>query len=341
MLSTNRYSRQILFSPIGEKGQNHIASKKVLLIGAGALGSGIAESLVRAGVGSLTIIDRDYVDETNLQRQQLYNEEDVKDQMPKAEAAKRRLQLINKEVRIDAFARDADPGFLEPLLQDTDLIMDGTDNFETRYMMNDLAVKHGIPWIYGACVGSYGISYTIMPDETPCLTCLMKTMPMGGDTCDTAGIISPAVMMVVSYQVTDALKILSGNADKLKRELVSFDLWNNQYTSIKVSKMKKESCPTCGTHRVYPYLQAEKTSRTAVLCGRDTVQIRPPEDRPLNVPEKASQLNGKVQELFHNPFLLSFHVGHLRLVAFKDGRVLVHGTKNPAEAKSTYQRYFG
>lgn len=341
MLSTNRYSRQILFSPIGEEGQKKLSSKKVLLIGAGALGSGIAESLVRAGVGSLTIIDRDYVDETNLQRQQLYNEEDVEDQMPKAEAAKRRLMLINKEVVIESFVRDADPSFLEPLLQDIDLIMDGTDNFETRYMINDLAVKHGIPWIYGACVGSYGITYTILPNETPCLTCLMKTMPLGGDTCDTAGIISPAVTMVVSYQTTDALKILTGNQDKLKRELVSFDLWNNQYTSIKVSKMKKDSCPTCGTDRVYPYLQAEKTSRTAVLCGRDTVQIRPPENRTLNVTEKAARLEGKVKDLFHNPFLLSFHVDHLRLVAFKDGRVLVHGTKNTTEAKSVYQRYFG
>ncbi|MCD7035219.1 ThiF family adenylyltransferase [Metabacillus sp. GX 13764] len=340
-MENNRYSRQILFSPIGEEGQKKIRQKKVVLIGAGALGSGTAEALVRAGIGSLVIIDRDYVDESNLQRQQLYTEQDAGEQLPKAEAAKRRLEKINSDVSIIGYIADADPLFLEPHLKDTNLIMDGTDNFETRYMINDLAVKHGIPWIYGACVSSYGITYTILPGETPCLTCLMKKMPLGGATCDTAGIISPAVSMVTAHQTADALKILTDQKDKLKKELLSFDIWEGQYTSIKVSKMKKDSCPTCGTERVYPYLQAENTSRTAVLCGRDTVQIRPPEHNLLNVGEKAEQLQGKVEGLFHNPFLLSFQAGELRLVAFKDGRVLVHGTKKTAEAKSVYHRYFG
>ncbi|MTH54754.1 thiamine biosynthesis protein MoeB [Bacillus mangrovi] len=337
----SRYSRQTLFFPNGEQGQQELSAKKVLLIGCGALGSGIAETLVRAGIGKLLIIDRDYVDESNLQRQQLFTEQDVQEQMPKAEAAKRRLQQINRHVEIEAYVHHASPQTVRPLLPGIDLIMDGTDNFETRWMINDLAHLHGIPWIYGACVGSYGLSCTFIPGKGPCLACLMEKMPMGGETCDTAGIIAPAVGMTVSHQTVQALKLLSGNEEAVKTELCSFDVWNSSWQSLKIDRMKKENCPTCGHTPDYPYLKEENTARTAVLCGRDTVQIRPPEGVKMDLAKTAERLAGKVDQCTSNDYLLAFTKGPFKLVAFKDGRVLVHGTKKPDEARSLYSRYFG
>jgi sulfur carrier protein ThiS adenylyltransferase len=338
---SNRYSRQILFSPIGEKGQQNIREKQVLIVGAGALGSMNAEMLVRAGIGKLTIIDRDYVDWSNLQRQQLYTEQDVMEQTPKAVAAKQRLELINSDVEIEAYVEDATVSVLERLANGVDVIIDATDNFETRFIINDIAQKYKIPWIYGACVGSYGVSYTIVPGDTPCLSCLLDSIPLGGATCDTAGIISPAVSMVVSYQVSEALKILSENMDDLRRELVSFDVWANEYTSLNVKSFKKTDCPSCGEEATYPYLQEENTSKTAVLCGRDTVQIRSPHINFIDLQEQAQLLHGRVENLICNPYLLSFQAENKRMVLFQDGRVLVHGTKNITEAKTLYHRYFG
>ncbi|MBO9128834.1 thiazole biosynthesis adenylyltransferase ThiF [Bacillus sp. 165] len=337
----NRYSRQILFTPIGESGQTNIGKKHVLIIGAGALGSMNAEMLVRAGIGKLTIIDRDYVDWSNLQRQQLYTEQDVIEHMPKAIAAKQRLELINKKIVIDVYAEDASITLLKRLADETDLIVDATDNFETRFIINDIAQKYSIPWIYGACIGSYGLCYTILPGETACLSCLVERIPVGGATCDTAGILSPAVSMVVSYQVSEALKLLSENRDALRRELVSFDIWKNEYSSLNVQGFKKTDCLSCGLEAIYPYLQEENISKTAILCGRDTVQIRPSYKRVVNLQEQARVLHGYVKDLVYNPYLLSFQTGENRIVLFKDGRVLVHGTKNITEAKTLYHRYFG
>ncbi|AZB44173.1 thiamine biosynthesis protein MoeB [Bacillus sp. FJAT-42376] len=337
-----RYSRQVLFFPNGQRGQEEISAKTVLLIGCGALGSGIAETLVRAGIGKLIIVDRDYVDESNLQRQQLFSEQDAVEQMPKAEAARRRLKQISSHTHLEAHVLHADPRMMEQIISSgIDLIMDGTDNFETRWMINDLAYRHGIPWIYGACIGSYGLSCTFIPGNGPCLACLMGKMPMGGETCDTAGIIAPAVSMTVSHQTAQALKILSGSKEAVRTELYSFDVWNNRYASMKIDKMKKNDCSTCGSNPDYPFLQMENTSRTAVLCGRDTVQIRPPKDSQISLEESAERLAGKVENLSLTPFLLSFKKGAYRVVAFKDGRVLVHGTKNTNEARSLYSRYFG
>ncbi|MGD6818868.1 ThiF family adenylyltransferase [Metabacillus sp. 84] len=338
---TDRYSRQTLFFPNGEEDQKKLSSKHAVLIGCGALGSGIAETLVRAGIGKLTIIDRDYVDESNLQRQQLFTEEDVRKQLPKAEAAKSRLQQINHLPEISAHVMHASPASVEQLMSDAHLIMDGTDNFETRWVINDLSHLHRIPWIYGACVGSYGLSCTFIPGNGPCLACLMGAMPMGGETCDTSGIIAPAVGMTVSHQTAQALKILTGNSRAVKTELYSFDVWNNSYSALKIEKMKKADCPTCGRSPHFPYLKDENMARTAVLCGRDTVQIRPPKDMKLSLNQTADRLAGKVENLSSNEFLLSFSKGPVRLVAFKDGRVLVHGTKNPDEARSLYSQYFG
>ncbi|PGT14795.1 thiazole biosynthesis adenylyltransferase ThiF [Bacillus cereus] len=337
----NRYSRQELFSPIGEEGQQKIREKHVLIIGAGALGSANAEMFVRAGVGKVTIVDRDYVDWSNLQRQQLYAESDVENNLPKAVAAKKRLEEINSEVRVEARVQDVTAEELEELVINVDVMIDATDNFETRFIVNDIAQKYSIPWIYGACVGSYGLSYTILPSKTPCLSCLLQAIPLGGATCDTAGIISPAVSLVVSHQVTEALKLLVEDYESLRDGLVSFDVWKNEYSCMNVQKLRKHNCPSCGENALYPYLNKENTSKTAVLCGRNTVQIRPPHKEEMDFEQYKKLLNDRVNDLNVNPYLLSFSVEEKRLVAFKDGRVLVHGTKDISEAKTIYHRYFG
>lgn len=338
---SDRYSRQILFSPIGKEGQAKIRAKHVLIIGAGALGSGSAEMLTRAGIGELTIVDRDYVDESNLQRQQLYAEKDVEQKLPKAAAAEKRLTEINSEVKINAIIGDANPEMLTELAYGKDLIIDATDNFETRLAINDLSQKYKIPWIYGACLGSYGMSFTIIPGKTPCLNCLLKAMPIPGMTCDTVGIISPAVGMVVSHQVTEALKILVEDWEAVRTTFISFDLWGNQYSSLKMGKAKDESCLSCGPNPTYPFLEAENLTKSTVLCGRDTVQIRPPKQMILNLEDLAKQLKMVGYEGKANPYLLSIEMGKEKMVVFKDGRALVHGTKDITAAKSLYNRILG
>ncbi|MTD31755.1 thiazole biosynthesis adenylyltransferase ThiF [Planomicrobium sp. YIM 101495] len=336
-----RYSRQELFAPIGIKGQEKLRNKHVLIIGAGALGTGSAEMLVRAGIDKLTIADRDYVEWSNLQRQQLYTEEEAEQRIPKAVAAKKRLTAINSEVEICCHVMDVSVEEMERLVEGVDLILDASDNFDIRMIINDISQKYQIPWIYSACVGSYGISYTILPSETPCLNCLLEKVPMGGITCDTVGIISPAVQMVLSFQISEALKILVEDRVHLRNKLVSFDLWENHQSSINVDKIKREDCPSCGAERSYPYLSFSNQTKTAVLCGRDTVQIRPsqPIDRDLESLDKA--LSRQLGKVSRNPYLLSFSTAEHRLVIFKDGRVLIHGTKSIPEAKSLYHRYLG
>lgn len=337
----DRYSRQELFSPIGQMGQAKLLAKHVLVIGAGALGTGSAEMLVRAGVGKLTIVDRDYVEWSNLQRQQLYTEEDAKQRMPKAIAAERRLREINSEVIVTGHVMDVSVDEMEDLIEGVDLLLDASDNFDIRLIINDVSQKHNVPWVYSACVGSYGINYMILPGESPCLNCLMENIPLGGATCDTVGIISPAVQMTISYQVTEALKFLVGDMKQLRNKLVSFDLWNNQHSSIQVDRLKKESCASCGTEPTYPYLAASNQTKSAVLCGRDTVQIRPSKPFDRDLEQLENRLATQVGEVMRNPFLLSFSIAKHRLVLFKDGRVLVHGTKDISEARTLYHRYLG
>lgn len=340
-MSGDRYSRQKLFQPIGELGQARLNDAVVLIIGAGALGTGIAETLARAGAGHLIIADRDYVEWSNLQRQQLFSEEDAAGRIPKAVAAKRRLQLINSGVKVEANVMDVGVSELEELVPNVQLIMDATDNFDTRLMINDIAVKYNIPWIYGGCVGSYGITYTILPGETPCLNCLLGTVPMGGDTCDTVGVIPPAVQMVVAHQCTEALKMITGNRQALRSTLLMFDLWRNEQSAIKIHSAKREDCLSCGSRRTYPFLSVSGTRKTEVLCGRDTVQIRPANKRKLELKEMAVNLGRLPEgEVEINPFLLSFTIGSHRIVLFEDGRALIHGTKDIAEAKTLYDRYF-
>jgi molybdopterin/thiamine biosynthesis adenylyltransferase len=336
----NRYSRQQLFSHIGDSGQEKIRTKHVLIVGAGALGSSSAESLVRAGIGKVTIIDRDYVEWSNLQRQQLYREEDAREKLPKAIAAENRLKQINSDVQIKGLVMDARADNLESLLGDVDVIIDGSDNFDIRFIINDLSQKHDIPWIFGSCVGSYGSCYTILPGETPCLHCMLKSVPISGATCDTVGIIGPTVQMVVYYQVAEALKILVEDFSALRKTYVIVDLWSNQHYAIKPEKAKSMDCPSCGTSRTYPYLSYASSTKVDTLCGRNTVQIRPSHSIQYNFDRLEEQLtkHGKVDR---NPYLLSCQLDEYRLVIFNDGRVFVHGTNDIPTAKNIYYRFLG
>jgi len=333
-----RYSRQILFRPIGENGQQKIRKSHVLLIGCGALGSSNAENLVRAGIGKLKIVDRDYVELSNLQRQQLYTEEDVELNLPKAIAAKKRLEKINSEVEIEAFVMDASYSKLEKLVNDVDLIIDSTDNFDIRLILNDICQKFKIPWIYGSCVGSTGMTYTILPGETPCLNCLLDSIPVSGTTCDSVGVISPAVSFVAALQTTEALKLLVEDHSHLRSKLITFDLWNNYFQMINVERAKKEDCPSCGNKAVYPHLQYEAETKSEVLCGRNTVQIR--RNREVNLQELANALKN-IGKLKINDYLLSIEYQSFRLVFFRDGRTLIHGTNSVEKAKSIYYQLVG
>lgn len=336
-----RYSRQVLFPGIGKEGQAKISSKHVLIIGAGALGSGSAEVLTRAGVGKITIIDRDYVEASNLQRQQLYTEEDVAEKLPKAAAAEKRLLAINSDVEVVSIIGDATPQLLEELVVGVDVMIDATDNFETRMAMNDVSQKYNVPWIYGACVGSFGMTFSIIPGKTPCLNCLLRSIPLQEMTCDTGGIISPAVQMVIAHQTAEALKMLVEDWAAVRTSFVSFDLWRNQYTSLKMSKAKFAGCLSCGEERTYPYLDHENMTKTTVLCGRDTVQIRPSSVGEISLERLAGQLSSLGYVVKGNPYLLSVEMGEERMVIFQDGRALIHGTKDLTHAKSIYQRILG
>lgn len=337
----DRYARQILFSQIGEEGQKKIENKHVLIIGAGALGTGNAENLVRAGIGQVTICDRDYVEYSNLQRQKLFVEADAAYCVPKAVAAKEHLSAINSNVTINAHVIDVTSEVLRGFIEDVDVIVDGTDNFDTRMIINDIAQKYTIPWIYGACVGSYGLSYTIIPNKTPCLNCLLETIPIGGDTCDMVGVISATVEMVVANQTTEVLKLLVEDYQSLRNKLVSFDLWKNEHVLINVDGLKKSSCLSCGDHPTYPYLAYEQQIRSTVLCGRDTVQIRPPKQMNRDLDQLEQSLQQQSGTIKRNPYLISYSQNEHRIVFFLDGRVLVHGTSDIAKAKTLYYKIVG
>ena len=335
-----RYSRQILFTPIGETGQQLLMKKHVLIIGVGTLGTLSSEALARAGIGKLTIVDRDYIEWSNLQRQQLFTEADAKNRVPKAVAAAKRLREINSEIEINAHIADVTPEEMEELVDGVDLILDATDNFDIRMIINDAAQKYDIPWIYGSCVGSYGMSYTVLPKETPCLHCLIENIPVGGATCDTAGIIHPTASQVVVHQTAEALKILTDNKQALRGKLISFDVWENQTIEMGVQSIKKSDCPSCGEHATYPFLQYDQQTKSAVLCGRQAVQIRPPKRQERNLSETAKRLQKLDGFVELNDFLLSFTIGEERLVLFQDGRALIHGTNDLEKAKTLYHRYF-
>lgn len=333
-----RYSRQELYKPIGVSGQKKIQTKHVLIIGCGALGTMNAESLVRAGVGSLSIVDRDYVEISNLQRQQLFTEEDCFKQLPKAIAAKEHLHKINSSVMINAYVMDGTSSNLPPLMEDVDLVIDATDNFDIRFIINDLIHQYNIPWIFGSCVGSTGMSYTILPQETPCLQCLLEATPVSGVTCDSVGIIAPTVQMVVALQQAEALKLLVEDDKVLRTKLVTFDLWNNIFHTMDMKRAKKSNCPTCGENPNYPKLTYESQTKMEILCGRNTVQVR--SKRKVHFEELAIRLS-KIGTVHQNEFLLSVDYQPFRVVIFKDGRVLIHGTNSIEQARNIYYQLVG
>jgi adenylyltransferase/sulfurtransferase len=329
----NRYSRQELF--LGSEAQTNVQDARVVIIGAGALGSASAEMLARAGIGTLTLVDRDYVEWSNLQRQQLYGEEDVRKKLPKAIAAKQRLQQINSEITINSLVADVHGLNIEEIIKDHSVIVDATDNFETRLIVNDAAVKQGIPFIFGACVSSYGLTFPIIPGKTPCLHCLMNHLPMDGMTCDTVGVISPIVQVIAAFQVTQVLRLLAG--EELLPIMQSMDIWKSEKAEINVDRLKNKDCPTCGKYATFPYLSFENQTKTDVLCGRDAVQIRPGKST-FSLDLLAKGLKAIVTHLMENPYLLSCTFEGHRIVLFKDGRAIIHGTNDTKRARVIYNR---
>ncbi len=333
--SFNRYSKQVLFAPIGNEGQNNLAEKVAVVVGCGALGSVIASTIVRAGVGTVRIIDRDFVDESNLQRQLLFDEDDANNDIPKAIAAKNRLERINSTIKIEAIISDINYSNVEELIGNADVVLDGLDNFETRFLLNDYCVKNQIPWIYGACVGSSGLSMNIVPGITPCLRCVFETPPPQGTspTCDTNGVIAPIVNIIGSVQSCEALKILSGNIDSISKTLLSIDVWNGKYRNIDIGNRKNANdCIVCGEKR-YEYLSAKSYSSSITMCGRNAVQIKSTDRDKINLKTMAERLSS-MGEVKHNDFLIKLKVDGYELSLFDDGRAIIFGKEDPVTAKN-------
>ncbi len=332
-----RYSRQILFRPIGEQGQENLLASHAVIVGCGALGSLQAMALARSGVGRLTIIDRDYVDETNLQRQFLFEESDAAEGLPKAVAAARRLRRINSSIRVQEVVADLVPGNAEELLAGAGVILDGTDNLETRYLINDVAVSCGVPWIYGAAVASYGIEMPVMPPRTACLRCIYPDAPAGAQpTCETAGVLNAVTAAIAALQVADAVKILSGRAECVIPRITTMDVWNGTIRQIE-QPARDPDCPTCG-QRDFVYLKGAMRAPIS-LCGRNAVQIHS-SARPLDLGELKKRLT-PLGEVRANEFALRFTQSPFEMTIFPDGRAIIKGTTDAGVARSLYARYVG
>lgn len=337
----DRYSRQIRFAPLGEEGQENLLRSRALVVGCGALGSVIANTLARSGVGKLRIVDRDFLELNNLQRQVLYDEDDVAAGLPKAIAAQQRLKRINSQIEIEAIVADVDSRNIGQLLEGVDCLVDGTDNFETRFLLNDAALHYRIPWIYGGCIGAEGQSMTILPGETPCLRCLIAEAPPPGSTptCDTAGVLGPIINVIASIQSTEALKILAGRREATSRVLTVVDLWENRVRQVQLDSLHEQDCPACKQGEL-PWLRGEQGSHTAVLCGRNAVQLSFPGRAALSLEELATRL-ADVGQVTRNKFLLRLSVDSYQLTIFPDGRAIIAGTDDIAEAKTVYAKYVG
>ncbi|NOY41913.1 MAG: thiazole biosynthesis adenylyltransferase ThiF [Planctomycetes bacterium] len=337
----DRYRRQVRFAPLGEEGQRRLLASRVLICGCGALGSVVADTLVRAGVGFLRIVDRDFVETDNLHRQVLFNEQDAAAQMPKAIAAVQRLATVNSTVELEPVVADVNATNIRNLAADVDLVVDGTDNFETRYLINDFAVATNTPWVFGGCVGTEGQTLAIVPGETPCLACIMPAPPPASalPTCETAGVLGPIVNVIASFQAIEAIKLLSGNRDQLNPAMTIFDLWNNQVRPLDMAAARVDDCPTCG-QREFGWLEGNRGSATTTLCGRNSVQISPTSSEPINLPALAERL-GSVGHVTASPFLVRLLVDDYQLTIFSDGRTIVGGTDDPAVARTVHAKYVG
>jgi adenylyltransferase/sulfurtransferase len=338
----DRYSRQIRFPELGEAGQRALLGGRVTVCGCGALGTVLANHLARAGVGSIRIIDRDFIETHNLQRQILFDEEDVASNLPKAEAAARKIRAINSSIAVEPVVTDLDHTNILSLVSDADVILDGTDNFETRYLINDAAVKLGKPWIYGGVIGSEGQTMTIVPGKTPCLRCLIESAPPPGmtPTCETAGVLGPAVAVIASFEAIEAIKLLSGAHEALNVHLIMVDLWRWTFRELKVAGLRESvDCPCC-KHQQFDWLEGKMGSHTTTLCGRHAVQVAVRRSEPLNFHELAARL-APIGEVCHNSFMLKFATEGHEFTIFPDGRAIIMGTNDIAKAKTLYAQFVG
>ena len=338
----SRYHRQYLFNKIGEAGQRRISSSRIAIIGCGALGTVLVNTLARAGVGFIRIVDRDFIEFNNLQRQVLFDEEDIKENLPKAIAAERKIKKINSQIQVEAIVSDVNFTNIEQFIQDVDLVLDGTDNFETRFLINDTCVKLGKPWIYGAVIGSHGLTMTIIPGETPCLRCVFETAPPPEltPTCDTAGIIAPASQVIASLEAIEAIKFLSGNKADLNKTLYSYDVWTRETKNFKLQGLRDATdCPTC-KKRNFEFLSGDQAPKLTSLCGRNAVQITRSDKVKLDFKELANRFE-KVGTVKFNTFMFQAKVDSYEFTVFPDGRAIIKGTNDPAQAKTIYAKYIG
>jgi len=333
-----KYSRQMLFAGIGPEGQARLVSSSAVIVGCGAIGAAVANLLVRAGVGRIRILDRDFVEPSNLQRQILFDEADAREALPKAVAAERKLRALNSEVEIEGVVADLNSRNARELLSGFPLILDGTDNFETRFLVNDFAIQSGTHWIYAAAVASYGLTFTIRPQHTACLACLLETGGASGveETCDTVGVLGPIVNLIASLEAAEALKLLSGNESQLHGRLLSCDVWTGRFQSVQPERNPR--CRAC-TLREFPYLEGQAQPHIT-MCGRDSVQIHE-RGRNLDLPALQQRLATTIPGVRQNGFLLRFQVDPYEMTIFSDGRAILKGTKDPAIARSLYAKYIG
>jgi adenylyltransferase/sulfurtransferase len=339
-VSLERYSRQMLLPGWGEEGQRRLRQKAAVVVGCGALGSHIASHLVRAGVGRLVLADRDFVEWHNLPRQALYSEADAEAGVPKAVAAARRLRQINAQVEIEEHVTDVNADTVEELIAGCDLVLDGADNFEVRYLLNEVCVKHDIPWVYGGVLGTYGLTAAIVPGHTPCLRCMLGPMPPPGSvpTCETAGVLGTIVAVIAALEVTEGLKLLMDRGDEVLRSLTMVDVWKGDFERVQTEK-GAASCPVCDEGR-YELLAAQLGSEAVVLCGREAVQVTPRPARELDLASLAGRL-GDAGLVTANEYLLRLSVEGVQLTVFADGRTIVKGTDDPARARALFARYVG
>lgn len=333
----DRYSRQTLFRGIGKEGQKKLGNSHVVIVGCGALGTVMATSLVRAGVGKVKIIDRDFIEYHNLQRQVIFTEEDIKAQLPKAIAAERHLKKVNSSVDIEGVVADVNYASIERLVAGADLILDGLDNLETRLLINDVSLKHKIPWVYGGAISSSGMTMNVIPGQTPCFQCIFPSLSLPGivPTCDTAGVIGPAPFIIGSLQSVEALKILVG-AKEINRDVIFIDVWQGTFERFKIGP--RQDCPTC--HGTYEFLSGQFGVRTTTLCGQNAVQVSNPEGTGLSLEELAGHLK-PLGEVSHNEFMLRFAVDSGEMVVFPDGRAIVKNTTDESLARGLYSKYIG
>ena len=332
-----RYSRQVLFRGIGAEGQRKLTASRIAIVGCGATGSALASLLARAGVGLIRIIDRDYVEPSNLQRQSLFDEADAAESLPKAIAAARKIAAFNSEIVIEPQVADLIPANIDVLLEPTQLILDGTDNFETRYLINDFAVKNSLPWVYTAAVGSYGVTLNVLPGKTACLACIFADPPQGTfETCETAGILNSAVGFAAAIAATEAVKLLIGADDSVRRTLLSFDVWRNERAEVAADK-PRPGCRTCGEHE-FPHLAGEGRPHIT-LCGRNSVQIHE-RQRPVDLAQMSELLKPHGTD-HHKAFVLKFWHEPYEMTLFPDGRAIIKGTTDKTVARSLYARYVG